>query len=294
MADQSQITQHDNTITGAINNLSAEIDTSTGIIEDRLAELILAQPDNRALTQNRALLLQAFSELDNIQTIMPEALSEIANDTISLQGIGGRDAEDTGAQNTLSEIAQNEFATEVENQKNTIVDAVILGAVGGVAINELAQQARYGVSGLYAQTNNADARRLQVRLRSLENADIKDAGAIQAVVSQLRDALGGVARGANLRSLGQRVIAETVMRFDGAFAGGRAKRREIKRYEYAGGIIETSRPFCTAHVGDVMTKAEMDNIWLGESWAGKEPGDPFVVRGGYNCRHFWVPVPDDE
>ena len=294
MADQSQITQHDNTITGAIDNLSAEIDTSTGIIEDRLAELILAQPDNRALTQNRALLLQAFSELDNIQTIMPEALSEIANDTISLQGIGGRDAEDTGAQNTLSEIAQNEFATEVENQKNTIVDAVILGAVGGVAINELAQQARYGVSGLYAQTNNADARRLQVRLRSLENADIKDAGAIQAVVSQLRDALGGVARGANLRSLGQRVIAETVMRFDGAFAGGRAKRREIKRYEYAGGIIETSRPFCQALDGATFTEEEIYNIWNGESWAGKMPGDPFVVRGGYNCRHFWVPVPDDE
>ena len=294
MADQSQITQHDNTITGAINNLSAEIDTSTGIIEDRLAELILAQPDNRALTQNRALLLQAFSELDNIQTIMPEALSEIANDTISLQGIGGRDAEDTGAQNTLSEIAQNEFATEVTNQKNTIVDAVILGAVGGVAINELAQQARYGVSGLYAQTNNADARRLQVRLRSLENADIKDAGAIQAVVSQLRDALGGVARGANLRSLGQRVIAETVMRFDGAFAGGRAKRREIKRYEYAGGIIETSRPFCQALDGATFTEEEIYNIWNGESWAGKMPGDPFVVRGGYNCRHFWVPVPDDE
>ena len=294
MADQSQITQHDNTITGAIDNLSAEIDTSTGIIEDRLAELILAQPDNRALTQNRALLLQAFSELDNIQTIMPEALSEIANDTISLQGIGGRDAEDTGAQNTLSEIAQNEFATEVTNQKNTIVDAVILGAVGGVAINELAQQARYGVSGLYAQTNNADARRLQVRLRSLENADIKDAGAIQAVVSQLRDALGGVARGANLRSLGQRVIAETVMRFDGAFAGGRAKRREIKRYEYAGGIIETSRPFCQALDGATFTEEEIYNIWNGESWAGKMPGDPFVVRGGYNCRHFWVPVPDDE
>ena len=294
MADQSQITQHDNTITGAIDNLSAEIDTSTGIIEDRLAELILAQPDNRALTQNRALLLQAFSELDNIQTIMPEALSEIANDTIGLQGIGGRDAEDTGAQNTLSEIAQNEFATEVTNQKNTIVDAVILGAVGGVAINELAQQARYGVSGLYAQTNNADARRLQVRLRSLENADIKDAGAIQAVVSQLRDALGGVARGANLRSLGQRVIAETVMRFDGAFAGGRAKRREIKRYEYAGGIIETSRPFCQALDGATFTEEEIYNIWNGESWAGKMPGDPFVVRGGYNCRHFWVPVPDDE
>ena len=294
MADESQIMVHDNTITGAIRDLSAEIDTSTGIIEDRLAELILAQPDNRALTQNRALLLQAFSELDNIQTIMPEALSEIANDTISLQGIGGRDAEDTGAQNTLSEIAQNEFATEVENTKNTIVDAVILGAVGGVAINELAQQARYGVSGLYAQTNNADARRLQTRLRSLENADIKDAGAIQAVVSQLRDALGGVARGANLRSLGQRVIAETVMRFDGAFSGGRAKRRNIKKFEYAGGVIETSRPFCEDLAGAVLTEEEIYDIWNSESWGGKEPGDPFVVRGGYNCRHFWVPVPDDE
>jgi len=37
---------------------------------------------------------------------------------------------------------------------------------------------------------------------------------------------------------------------------------------------------------------EIYDIW-NSSWPGKEPGDPFVVRGGYNCQHFWVPIEDE-
>ena len=36
--------------------------------------------------------------------------------------------------------------------------------------------------------------------------------------------------------------------------------------------------------GKTYTKEEIEEIWSG-SWAGKISGDPFVVRGGYNCRH---------
>jgi len=34
---------------------------------------------------------------------------------------------------------------------------------------------------------------------------------------------------------------------------------------------------------------ELRRIWQG-SWAGKSEGDPFIVRGGYRCRHTWLPV----
>lgn len=59
------------------------------------------------------------------------------------------------------------------------------------------------------------------------------------------------------------------------------------RYLYTGGLIPSSRPFCTTHNGAVYTQQEIDSIWNG-SWQGKAPGDPFVVRGGYNCRHFFI------
>jgi hypothetical protein len=60
-----------------------------------------------------------------------------------------------------------------------------------------------------------------------------------------------------------------------------------RRFKYAGGLIPTSRPFCSTHDGGIYTDKEITNIWSG-SWEGKAPGDPFVVRGGYNCRHFWI------
>jgi len=30
-----------------------------------------------------------------------------------------------------------------------------------------------------------------------------------------------------------------------------------------------------------------------QTWQGKAQGDPFVVRGGYNCRHHWQPTDPD-
>lgn len=66
-----------------------------------------------------------------------------------------------------------------------------------------------------------------------------------------------------------------------------AGEQEQRRYKYAGGLIPTSRPFCSAHDGGIYTDKEITSIWSG-TWEGKAPGDPFVVRGGYNCRHFFV------
>lgn len=59
------------------------------------------------------------------------------------------------------------------------------------------------------------------------------------------------------------------------------------RYQYVGGLIPTTRPFCNTHNGNTYTETQINSIWTG-SWQGKAPGDPFAVRGGYNCRHFWI------
>lgn len=66
------------------------------------------------------------------------------------------------------------------------------------------------------------------------------------------------------------------------------------RFRYVGGIIAESRPFCRQHDGRTMTEAEIRRIWSTQNWQGKSPGDPFVVRGGYNCRHMFVPVRDEQ
>jgi hypothetical protein len=94
----------------------------------------------------------------------------------------------------------------------------------------------------------------------------------------------------------QRTITNTfnnaVRNFDGAVSRVRADQEQ--RYEYVGGVIAESRDFCRSLDGARMTESEIRDTWASEDWQGKEPGDPFVVRGGYNCRHMWVPIEEDE
>lgn len=290
MATEGEIANHDQLITNSINTMRDAVEERTKTVERRLAELIASQPDNAALIQNRALLLAAFEDIDRIGELLPEQLAQIATDTINLQGIGERTAQDNQAESVLTSITQNELSTEITNQKATIVDGIVLAAVAGVAIDEITRQARYGVSGLMADSTDPEIRRLQRELVRLESVPAPDQTRIQSVVSELRTRFGGVARGANLRELGKRIVSNSIMNFEGAFSMGRMVRNEVKRFQYVGGVIESTRPFCEDLNGEILDEDTIRDIWSNQQWAGKAPGDPFVVRGGYNCRHWWVPV----
>ncbi len=65
-------------------------------------------------------------------------------------------------------------------------------------------------------------------------------------------------------------------------------------YEYVGGVVAESRDFCRRNAGRRFTEQEIRNTWSSQTWQGKQPGDPFVVRGGYNCRHTFVAVAEEE
>lgn len=82
---------------------------------------------------------------------------------------------------------------------------------------------------------------------------------------------------------------DAAVSMDSAWLRWRAARAGVDRFKYVGGIIATSRPFCRAHNNKVYTADEIKTQW-GATWGGKAPGDPFVVRGGFNCRHWWVAV----
>lgn len=69
----------------------------------------------------------------------------------------------------------------------------------------------------------------------------------------------------------------------------RALAAGITQFEYAGGTVANTRPFCRTHSGKTYSIKDIDKIWK-QTWQGKAPGSPFVVRGGYNCRHYWIAV----
>ena len=60
-------------------------------------------------------------------------------------------------------------------------------------------------------------------------------------------------------------------------------------WKYAGSLIKDSRKWCQDHVGKTFTRAEIA-AWEDREWKGKKKGgDPFTTRGGWNCRHRWLP-----
>lgn len=96
-----------------------------------------------------------------------------------------------------------------------------------------------------------------------------------------------------IKQAGQRITAAwatAVQQLESSILRIRARAAGIDRFQYVGGVIDRTRPFCKQHNGKIYTTKEIDAQWK-KTWQGKKPGDPFVVRGGYNCRHFWVAVP---
>lgn len=87
----------------------------------------------------------------------------------------------------------------------------------------------------------------------------------------------------------QLLSSDSIFKFNNIMVRVRGQSAGIRRYRYVGGLIATSRDFCSRHNDKVYTEREIQSIWRG-NWGGKAPGDPFVVRGGYNCRHHWIPV----
>jgi hypothetical protein len=53
-------------------------------------------------------------------------------------------------------------------------------------------------------------------------------------------------------------------------------------------VIKESRAWCRRHAGKVYTEEEIAKLDK-QTWDGKS-GPWRTHRGGYNCRHFWVPT----
>jgi hypothetical protein len=87
------------------------------------------------------------------------------------------------------------------------------------------------------------------------------------------------------------MLHDALFEFSASLVAASAAEAGITKFRYEGDTIETTRPFCERHVGNEYTTDEIYEIW-DDNWAGKRSGDPFRVRGGYNCRHWWVPIPE--
>jgi len=80
---------------------------------------------------------------------------------------------------------------------------------------------------------------------------------------------------------------------DRSFTYALGKALGIKKFKYAGGLVNDSRPFCVARDGKVFDEGAIRSWGRLGDWKGKIPGTDeatiFVYLGGYRCRHWLVP-----
>ena len=85
---------------------------------------------------------------------------------------------------------------------------------------------------------------------------------------------------------------DSIMQFDAQFVKTKASSAGLTHFRYAGTRITTTREFCKRHIGRVYSEKEIKSIWSNDPEQGRS-GNPFIVRGGYRCRHTWNPVDKD-
>ena len=202
---------------------------------------------------------------------------------------GGVEPEDVNIENLLVEDAAGTIRENIMNHAETVTGLVVAGAVTGMATAELVASARGSISGLMMSTGDPATTRLQRRLGILSRDPNRNPEEYRKLRKTIATRLGGIATAGCLSDTLKGVAETVVMRFDGAFTGNRARRKNIEKFVYAGGTVENTRPWCQELDGQTLDLDTINDLWA-ESWAGKSGSNPFTDRGGYNCRHYWIPV----
>lgn len=172
----------------------------------------------------------------------------------------------------------NELAQEVYNSTLT-----------GTSTDEMIANLRGKINGIYQSTDDQEAQELVDFIA--ENPDKPEQ--VKQATERLQTIYGRDRLGNNFRRYASQLVQDSVMGFDGQFAKYRAEELGLKHFKYSGTSVRDTRDFCRRNVNKTFSEDEIRRIWSTQTWQGKAQGDPFVVRGGYNCRHHWQPTDPD-
>ena len=281
------VKKHDKIVDKAIETIKADVFDNVKALENQVADIV-----GQELTpeQTRPLIMQAFETHSSEAKTSAAPLTNISNDFLEQSSIPTEQA-DLQSENTLMNVSEDQLSTAMTSGAEDVVKTVVLGTVAGVGTQVLVNQVRGRISGIHMDSNDPTVRKAQRKLRKMMKKGGYTAAEYAAVQSLIKRKLpGNVNTAASVGTRMGTVVDSVVQTFNSTFAKARAKRNNIETFEYVGPLGPTSRPFCQGMVGSIMEEEEINGIWDSESWTGKEPGDPFVVAGGYKCRHYWNPV----
>ena len=191
--------------------------------------------------------------------------------------------------NALKTQSFSGFEDIAERFLKVINDEVYQSTIAGRPFDDMVKNIRQHINGVYQKTNTREINEL-VDFINENKFDNSKKAQIEEAVSKLHTQYASDRAGNNLRRYAGQIAHDSVMQFHGQFTVAKAKESGLTHYRYTGTLVRDSRPFCQNMLNKVLTEKEIRDIWNNQGWAGKSTGDPFIVRGGYRCRHTWIPT----
>ena len=290
--------KHDKVLQDTLDQIQADVYDNTKALENQVADIVAQE---LSVDLVRPQIMAAFNTHSaNVKEIaLP--LTDISNDWVD-QSKFPMDPADTATQNTLLTQSQASLSSTVDAHSEDVISTVVLGTVAGLGTVAMINQVRGRISGIWMDSNDPEVRKAQRKLRKMmgtSNSAYRDESidlatplaAYAATVALIKRKLPGDVNTAASLAVKMETASDNIVRqYNGTFIQSLAERLGIRKYKYVGGrTIKTTRDFCKEHLNKIYSKKEIERIWNTQSWTGKEPGDPFIVAGGYGCRHYLAP-----
>lgn len=189
----------------------------------------------------------------------------------------------------LKKIAFTQFQNLATEFSNTLAQEVYQSTLVGKPFADVVETVRAKINGIYQQADTRKQKELVDFVQAQRIAGKTNTEDFKTAVDELKQSYGSTVTGANLAVYSSQIVQDALMGFDGQFAKFRADELGLTSYVYFGSIIRDSRDFCVEHANKIFTEEEARQLWQND-WQGKSGSDPFINRGGYNCRHHWQPV----
>jgi hypothetical protein len=185
----------------------------------------------------------------------------------------------------LKRLAFTNFQNLGNELANTLAGEVYQSTLVGRSFNDMVQTIREKINGIYQFSDNKKAQQLVEYIANNPNGSQVD-----TAIDELKQTYGRTTQGDSFVKYAGLLVTDSIMGFDGQLAKYRADALGLNSYLYYGSIIKDSRDFCRLHAGKVYTEEQINQIWSNDTGQGRDQGSPFIVRGGYNCRHSWQPI----
>jgi hypothetical protein len=185
----------------------------------------------------------------------------------------------------LKQLAFTNFQNLGNELANTLAGEVYQSTLVGRSFNDMVQTIREKINGIYQFSDNKKAQQLVEYI-----ANNPDGAEVETAIDELKQVYGRTSAGDSFVKYASLLVTDSIMGFDGQLAKFRADELGLTSYLYYGSIIKDSRDFCRKHAGKVYTEEQIREIWANDTGQGRDQGSPFIVRGGYNCRHSWQPI----